>query len=160
MAAYFLFAAIVVYALAGSPTPDHPGIIEAVVGGLLLLSLAAAGLHRAVDFNFSGSGYLKALQAFFLTGLVLPSLAGAYLGNDHWLIVRDVLAFAFLGLPLFLTRIFQESMRATEILCRLYVFAGLAFAVRTLMPAFNIWIPQGELLYLSNSPLALFAAVF
>ena len=29
-----------------------------------------------------------------------------------------------------------------------------------MLPVFNIWVPQGELLYLSNSPLCLFAAIW
>lgn len=158
--AIFLFAATVVYALFGSPTPDDPGLAEAIIGGLLVLSIGAAGLSRSADLLRERSPYLKALQVFFLTGLVLPTIAGVYFGNDRMLVLRDLLAFAFLGLPLFLAERFIHREKAAKIFVSLLVFAGVAFCFRTLMPAFNIWIPQGELLYLSNSPLALFAAVF
>jgi hypothetical protein len=155
-----LFAAILFYALLGSPTPDHPGWIEALIGLLLAVSVATAGIPKGLSFLFSRNGFLKALQVLFLTGLVLPTVAGAYLGNDRMLILRDVLAFAFLALPLFLADKFKLHDRAATIFCSLLVFAGLSFCLRTLIPAFNVWIPQGELLYLSNSPLALFAAVY
>lgn len=158
--ALLLFAAIMLYGLFGSPTPDHPGVLEAMIGGLLVLSIGAAGLSRSSDLSMARSPYLKALQVFFLTGLVLPAITGVYFGNDRMLILRDLLAFAFLGLPLFLSERFVYQDRAQKILAALLVFAGIAFCFRTLMPAFNVWIPQDELLYLSNSPLALFAAVF
>lgn len=156
----FLFGAIVVYALAGSPTPDNPGIVEAFIGVLLVLSVAFSGMPKNLSFLLGRNGFLKSLQVFFLTGLVLPTLAGVYLGNEHMLILRDILAFAFLGLALFLTDKFKLEGKWADILCSLLIFAGLVFCVRTLVPAFNIWIPSGELLYLSNSPLALFAAVY
>jgi len=156
----FLFAAICVYALFGSPTPDNPGLVEAIVGGLLVLSIGAAGLSGSVDLRLGRNGFLTALQVMFLTGLVLPTIAGVYFGNNHMLILRDLLAFAFLGLPLFMADRFKDNTRATDFLCWLLVGAGIMFSLRTLIPAFNIWIPQGELLYLSNSPLALFAGVY
>ncbi len=156
----FLFAAIIFYAFFGSPTPDDPGSVEAIIGGLLVLSIGAAGLSRSVDLSIGRNPFLTALQVFFLTGLFLPTIAGIYFGNDHMLILRDVLAFAFLGLPLFLSERLAEHEKAIKTLNFLLVLAGIAFSLRTLMPAFNIWIPQGELLYLSNSPLTLFAGVF
>lgn len=156
----FLFAAILLYALLGSPTPDNPGLIEGLIGVLLAASIATAGIPKGLSFLLNRNGFLKALQVLFLTGLILPTVAGAYLGNDRMLIVRDVLAFAFLALPLFLADKFKLYDRAATLFCTLLIFAGLAFCLRTLIPAFNVWIPQGELLYLSNSPLALFAAVY
>jgi hypothetical protein len=156
----FLFGAVLLYALAGSPTPDHPGLVEACIAILLVLSVVLSGVPKALTFFTGRNGFLKTLQVLFLTGLILPAVAGIYLGNDHMLMIRDVLAFAFLGLPLFLSEKIQSSERGMKIFPLLLIFAGLCFCIRTLIPAFNIWIPQGELLYLSNSPLALFAAVF
>ncbi len=156
----FLFLAIGVYALFGSPTPDNPGFVEAVVGGLLILSIGAVGISGSVDLRRGRNGFLKSLQILFLAGLILPTIAGVYFGNDHMLILRDLLAFAFLGLPLFLADRFKDYPQAATILCRLLIGAGIVFSLRTLIPAFNVWIPQGELLYLSNSPLALFAGVY
>lgn len=156
----FLGFAIVLYALFGSPTPDNPGLLEAVIGGLILLAVGIGGFRGLVDLRLERNGYLKCLQVLFLCGLILPSVSGVYYGNDPMLILRDVLAFAFLALPLFLAEKFAGDETVSRLLPALLVFAGIAFALRTLMPAFNVWIAPDELLYLSNSPLALFAAVF
>lgn len=159
-AAVSLCLALALYALAGSPTPDHPGVVEALIGVLLIVSVLSALPSLGASFLQERSAYLKAVMILFLTGLVLPTVTGVYLGNDRMLILRDILAFAFLGLPFFLGDLFGRRPNAARILQMLAVFAGVAFCVRTLVPAFNIWIPQGELLYLSNSPLSLFAAVY
>lgn len=157
--AMFLFAAITIYGLFGSPTPDNPGRTEIVIGVLLILSVGAAGLQKGISFAIGRTFFLKTLQAFFLCGLILPTLAGVYFGQDKTLIVRDLLAFAFLGLPLFLSERLQFHSQTVNGLLYVMIFCGAAFALRTLVPLFNIWIPQGELIYLSNSPLVLFAAV-
>lgn len=156
----FLFAAIVIYALLGSPTPDSPGFVEVFIGIFLLLAVFTAGIPKSLSVMVGHNGYHLALQAFFLTGLILPTVAGVYLGNTRSLILRDLLAFAFLALPIFLTDKFRLHEKASSILCGILIFMGIVFCLRTLIPAFNIWIPQGELLYLSNSPVALFAAVY
>ena len=40
---FFLAAAIVLYALFGSPTPDDPGAVEAAIGVLLILAVIWGG---------------------------------------------------------------------------------------------------------------------
>lgn len=156
----FLGLAILLYALFGSPTPDNPGMLEAAIGGLIVLAVGIGGFRGLVDLRIGRNVFLTCLQVLFLCGLILPSISGVYYGNDPMLILRDVLAFAFLALPLFLAEKFAANDAVCRLLPALLVFAGLAFALRTLMPAFNVWIAPDELLYLSNSPLALFAAVF
>jgi hypothetical protein len=156
----FMSAAVILYGLFGSPTPDNPGLLEMIIGGLLALSIATAGIGGMIDLWLERTIFLKSLQILFLCGLILPSLSAVYYGNDMMLILRDVLAFAFLGLPLFLSEKFAAHENVSKILAGLFVFAGIAFALRTLMPIFNVWIAPDELLYLSNSPLALFAAAF
>lgn len=160
LAVVLICLAVFVYALAGSPTPDNPGIVEAVIGFLLIMAVVTSSPARALSFLQERTGFLKVLQILFLTGLIIPTVSGVYLGNDRMLVLRDVLAFAFLGLALFLTDSFAASERLQRILQNILVFAGLVFCIRTLVPAFNFWVPQGELLYLSNSPLSLFAAVY
>ena len=157
---FFLAAGIVLYALFGSPTPDDPGAVEAAIGVLLILAVGIGGFRGAVDLGLDRVFFLKALQVLFLWGLILPTASGVYYGNDVLLIARDLAAFAFIGLPLFLSEKYAGDEKTARLLPALLAFAGLAFAVRTLIPAFNIWIPQGELLYLSNSPLSLFAGAF
>ncbi len=155
-----LLAAIVLYALLGSPTPDHPALVETAIGALLVLSVGVAGVSRTLDWGGLQSRFVLFIQILFLTGLTLSTIIGVYNGNDRVLILRDLLAFSFLALPLFLAKSFQHADKAGQYFSAALVFAGLCFSLRTVMPVFNIWIPQGELLYLSNSPLALFAAVY
>lgn len=157
---FFLAAAVVLYALFGSPTPDDPGMTEAAIGVLLILAVGIGGLRGAIDLRLERVFFLKALQVLFLCGLILPTASAVYFGNDMMLIARDIAAFAFIGLPLFLSEKYAGDEKTARLLPALLVFAGLAFAVRTLIPTFNIWIPQRELLYLSNSPLSLFAGAF
>lgn len=161
LAVFSLCLALTVYALAGSPTPDNPGMVEALTGLLLAVSVLAAlsSSRRPVVFQ-ERDPYRKSLIVFLGTGLVLPAIAGACFGNDRMLMLRDILAFSFLALPVVFGDIFADGKRDGAVLRSLAVFAGVAFCVRTLVPAFNVWIPQGELLYLSNSPLSLFAAVY
>lgn len=156
----FLFLAIILYGLFGTPTPDDPGLVEGMIGGLLILAIGSGGVEGAIKLTLGRNFFLKSLQVMFLCGLILPTLSGVYFGNDRLYMLRDVMAFAFLGLSLFLSERFYGNERATKFLSWLLVFTGLAFALRTLLPVFNIWVPQGELLYLSNSPLTLFSAVF
>ncbi len=155
----FLFAAIFVYALAGTPTPDNPGVIEGIIGALLILSVLCGGITRITDVGLGSGIYIKSIQLFFLCGLIVPTVTAVYFGNDHALILRDIAAFCFLGLPLFLAGTFAGRPQETNILIGLCIFAGIGFCVRTLMPVFNVWAPEGELLYLSNSPLAMFAGI-
>lgn len=160
-ASFLFFAlAIIIYALLGSPTPDDPGLVEIAVAVLLVLAVGTGGLRGVIDMRLERTVFLKTLQILFLCGLLLPTVSAVYYGNDLMLVARDLAAFAFIGLPLFLSEKYAMNDRVSRLLPYLAVFAGIAFALRTLIPAFNIWIPQDELLYLSNSPLALFAGVF
>lgn len=154
-----LFAAIIVYGLFGSPTPDNPGMTEIMIGVLLLIA-ALGGWRRLQDFTKPESLYLRLLHIIFLTGLILPLAAGIFFGNDMMLIMRDMIAFLFLCLPLFVIAAFDGSESARNLLPWVMVFAGVAFTVRTLIPAFNVWIAGDELLYLSNSPLVLFTGIY
>lgn len=155
-----LFAAIIVYGLAGSPTPDNPGWPEIIIGVLLLASTGMAALTRLQNFRREEGAFFTRLHLLFIYGLILPVLTGILNGNALSLILRDLLAFSFLCLPLFAARGIAKSDRAITILPWLLAFVGIAFSIRTLLPAFNIWVARDKLLYLSNSPLVLFTALF
>jgi len=155
-----LFCAVILYGLFGSPTPDHPGWPELVIGVLLLVSTGMGSINRLRAFRRGENAFLLSLHILFFVGLIVPTVTGALRGNDTNLMLRDVLAFLFLCLPLFILHPFERDERAEKLLPWVLVFAGLMFAIRTLLPAFNIWIADGELLYLSNSPLVLFAALY
>lgn len=154
-----LLGAIALYGLAGSPTPDNPGIVELLIAALLVAAIGADGILRVFSLRESGGPFLMTLRVVFLYGLFLPLLVGAARGSDPGLMLRDLAAFAFLGLPLFLAARLRSVPDMLPFLTLALVGAGCLFALRTLRPAFNIWIPEGELLYLSNSPLTLFAGL-
>lgn len=157
---FFFFFAVLVYGTFGSPTPDSPGAPEILIGICLMAAVGIQGLRSFLDVRKSGSKFIVSLQILFLLGLTAPFFSALYFGNDGRMVVRDVAAFLFLGLPLFLSYRFQLDSRITKIFLFLILFCGFVFSIRTLIPIFNIWIPQGELLYLSNSPLVIFTAVF
>ncbi len=157
--ACFFYAAVLIYGAAGSPTPDNPGWPELLIAVFLLLSVGVAGVRDAFSFSKSASPFLQAMRFLFFMGLVFPLLVGAWHGNDRGLMLRDMAAFLFLGLPLFLSARIAADNAARFWMAPVFILAGFFFAVRTLMPAFNVWIPDGELLYLSNSPLTLFAGL-
>ncbi|MFA5592625.1 MAG: hypothetical protein WCY59_00070 [Anaerovoracaceae bacterium] len=156
---FCLVSALILYGLFGSPTPDNPGMAELGIGGFLILAVLLSGFAAQEFFILGQNFFLKSLQVFFITGLIVPTVTGVYYNNDQGLILRDLLSFMFLGLPLFLAGKIAEDRSMVRWLAIVMAGCGVAFSIRTLMPAFNIWIPQGELLYLSNSPLTLFAAV-
>ncbi len=139
-----LSAALILYGLFGSPTPDQPGWIEALIAGLLLLS---------VSISF----HMQARHAFLpllLVGLTLPLAHGIYAGYAPALILRDIIPFLFLCLPLFM----DPGTRAPDFI-NLCLIVGVCFAARVLGQGLDLLPAQAELLYLANSPLVIFAAI-
>lgn len=156
---FCLFGAVLVYGLFGSPTPDNPGLTETFLAVCLLVAVGWRGLLNLVDIKSKSTAFLKYLQLLFIVGLVVPTLSALFWDNDHHLMLRDILAFLFLGLPLFFKDRLNEA-RVQKYLPFVVMLAGFLFCLRTLIPVFNIWIEQGELLYLSNSPMAIMTSVF
>ena len=156
----FLSLAVVLYAATGSPTPDNPGVIEILIGLCLAGAVGFRGAVKAIDIFTPESRAQRLYHFFFIYGLAVPTLMALYTGNETGLVFRDTLSFLFLGLPVFLKGGWGQDGPYTKWLSGLLLLAGFLFAIRTLLPVLNIWIPQGELIYLSNSPLVVMAAVF
>lgn len=163
-----LCGAVFVYALFGSPTPDHPGIYEIIVAILLI---AAIGLSDAAGSLYARRhdepGFAKAGRVFLIYGLSIPLLCGVMNGNPAHLVLRDILPFLFMMLPVFLWPLFQRHPRAAQALTVTIVIAGLLFSMRALcdlMPwqwlRHAITPDDHELFYLANAPTVLFAALF
>src|SRR4051812_36752154 len=93
-----LAAAILLYAAAGSPTPDNPGIVEALIGALLLL---AAEPGSAASIFHPRAPWRRAGQALALYGLSVPVIGGLAHGAGLTAILRDIIPFLFLLLPFF-----------------------------------------------------------
>lgn len=138
------FAALLLYGALGSPTPDHPGWIEAIIGVLLLCSVT--------PWHHAGRRIL--FIPLMLIGLTYPLAVALIAGRDAENIIRDVIPFLFLCLPLFIFP--QNQARAIFTMTWL---VGVMFAARVLGQGLEIFPPATELLYLANSPLVLMAAI-
>lgn len=150
----FLFLALLVYGIWGSPTPDNPGIVEALVAVLLLLAVSLPKLETL-------SVRLVLLPLY---GFTLPLLAGALAGHGTGAVLRDLAAFLFLLLPLIL----GERLKNSGFFLLLGVaLVGSLFSIRAILPygeeILSPWrwigMPPRDLLYLANSPEVLFTAI-
>lgn len=148
------FAALFVYAVFGSPTPDSFGFAEILTGLLLVLSIRI----EPIRLQFLNIGVL-------VFGLSVPIMVGVIRGNAIPDQMRDIIPFLFLVLPVLYGWILRLHHHAF-----LYAVAsiGFIFSMRTIwayrdvvmMP--SLW-GQGapaDLLYLANSPEVLFSALF
>jgi hypothetical protein len=97
-----LVLAVAVYACFSSPTPDQPGWAEGAVAVLLVL---AVGVRRAVLAFLPETRmplWRLAGGLLLIYGFSVPVLNGLWRGHDMGLIMRDVIPFLFLTMPLFL----------------------------------------------------------
>ncbi len=157
-----LVLACMIYAVFGSPTPDNIGVVEFLVGALLALSIGAGRARDAFVQNYNRRFWKSAGQVFLIYGLSVPLLVGVVNGNDFAAMLRDILPFLFLFLPMFLLPL----LRARPYYFRSILFAilmiGLLFALRSLMMRFYdrcFFACPDELLYLENMPTVLFACL-
>jgi len=147
--------AVAVYALFGSPTPDRVGIAEIAVGGLL-----AAALWRPA---FMGVRRLGFPTVFFGFGLTVPTVTGILYGHDAGLLLRDVIAFLFLSLPVLGQHLWLPHHgeagegRFKYVLCGGFVILGLVFALRSLLDLH--FVTPAPLTYFANMPEVLFSSM-
>lgn len=166
------FLAVLIYGVFGSPTPDMPGVIEAVIAGLLVVSVGVRNLGKL--FQFRGNGdvpdYYLAGRFLLFWGLICGLAVGAVQGNAVSHIVRDVIPFLFFLLPLFVRDLFARE-RSYAVFVGGACFVGVLFALRSLVDLSSLSFvglaqigaiatsAEGELLYLANMPTVLFAAL-
>src|SRR5687768_12718383 len=94
-------SAVLIYGLAGTPTPDRMGVAEIATG--LLLIAAAGGWQAVRAFRFTARpAWERAGQALLFYGLTVPVIAGLAGGGSITLMLRDLIPFLFFLLPLFL----------------------------------------------------------
>ncbi len=152
-----LFLALVLYGLFGSPTPDHPGLIEGVIAGLLLVSIPL----KLPRFNTVPLWYVVGA----VTGLWLftvPLAKGVMDGAGIGSILRDLVAAGFLFMPLLFYPWLRDQYNANH--ARMVVMGGLcvigiAFSLRSFAQAGGFHAPVNTD-YLANSPEVLFTALF
>ena len=148
------FTGLIVYALIGSPTPDTIGLGEVIIAVLLLPALS---IPKLADLP-------AAAGAVLLYGLSVPLLTGIVAGHDPGSILRDLVPFLFLLLPVFYLPLLKAHPTG---MVTVLAVVGFIFAVRALIPYQNVmsnpllWFgrPPADLLYLANSPEVLFAAL-
>lgn len=165
---YAFVALLCAYGLFGSPTPDAPNWQELLIALALIIAIGTAGIAYAfgslngTSRHVSPTKLSSPMRLLLYYGLSAPLIIAAFKGADAVLIMRDIIGFLFLLLPLFLLPLMhsKQSFKGLTIekLC-LYgaVFIGVFFALRVLFPQ----IAGGtELLYLANSPLVVFTAIY
>lgn len=158
-----LCAAIIIYAAFGYPTPDRPDWPEFWVGILLIsaatLPRAALSLRRTPR---SPRIWVQGAHYLLLYGISIPLIIGILSGHSPGAIIRDLVPFLFLMLPLFLFDLMNRlPVRHYHFLIGLIMLAGLIFSIRGIIVLQSGPVGLDELdgLYLVNAPTVLFAAL-
>lgn len=151
-----LFFGCIIYGIFGSPTPDGFGIAESLVGFFLVIAVGVfmpIGQFFQKDLPF----WMRMGQVFLLFGLIVPLGVAIMAGQDMGSVLRDLIPFMFLFLPIFMYPTFKDSAQACILVLSGFIFVGLLFSMRSLFLRFS----SGDaLLYLENMPSVLFACLF
>ncbi len=152
-----LLTAIAVYALWGSPTPDRFGLPEMMIGLLLVLAIGPAGAMRAFH-PAGGMAWEKTARLLLFYALSVPVFTGLLNGNGAAAMIRDILPFLFICLPLFLAPLYRGRTGDVKILTAAVALLGVIFALRVLLGGRALPLAPDTLL-LANAPPVLFAAL-
>ena len=158
----FFSVALFLYALWGAPTPDNPGIVEIAIGLVLFFALCHVNLvHHIVGLIRDKKEYWQiALIALLLYGISIPLIGALINGSSSISIMRDMIGFAFLCLPVLLTSFLFGNKSRQRFFLFLVLIIGFLFSLRVLFPDFAFFYKTTEPLYLATSPLVLFSALF
>lgn len=149
-ASLVLIVGIIIYGLFSSPTPDVPGIWEA----LSVLCLVLPFLFTTFSKAQSDVGLFEKLALIMaLYFLIFPGFIAALQGNPFYGLSRDVISIVFLFLPIILLRA-NLTQNQSQIFILFTLFIGLSFSTREVFSTADT-----GLLYLANSPEVLFTAV-
>ena len=141
-----------IYALCGSPTPDQFGLVELVIGALLVISIGLICFFDTLTKINKDRFWIGAGQFFLSYGLVVSTLNGALQGQDFSSMIRDIVPFLYLFLPLFFLPAMRQSPSFFLFLMVGNVVIGICFSVRSLYD-------HEALLYLENMPTVLLACL-
>ncbi len=163
-----LFAACLLYATLGSPTPDTFGGIEILIGALLALSVGVGRMRDALFQPFNRIAERKrywksAGQIFLLYGLSIPLIVSVLAGYAPKAIIRDLIPFIFLFLPLFLLQVIRARPYYFRVILFSVCMIGVLFSIRSVAMRYALGCPYWcgtELLYLENMPTVLFSCLF
>ncbi len=156
--------ALGLYGLLGSPTPDTPGAVEAIVGALLILA-AFPDVLRALPACLTrrGEGWERAGWAFCLYALTVPVWTGLARDNTPPAMVRDATFVVFFLAPLWLGPLVARTQGGAAYVRGAILWIGLAFSLRSIFPVTNDFLPgvdDSAPLYLAIAPTVLFAAFY
>lgn len=160
-----LNVAIFIYALFGLPTPNNPGMVEIVIGALLIFAAIPQGMIRALHINKVEIPHgLQQLLLYY--ALTIPLVIGALGHGQTEPIIRDVLPFLFMLMPLFLGHLIKDEHHFKALLCSI-IFLAVSFSFRASaevgidIAGFVLGAKSdtAELTYLANAPTILFSAV-
>jgi len=168
-----LLTACTLYAGFSSPTPDNPGPIEIGIALLLLCAIPPGNAARFLQIHRPDTLPWLAGRALFFITLISGTTSALFHGNSAANILRDLIPFALMFLPLLLWP--QDKDQNTPfpkllILCILII--GIGFSLRaliglsltdilsTMQKGLIATSENGELLYLANMPTVLFSAIF
>ncbi|MDH5723501.1 MAG: O-antigen ligase family protein, partial [Alphaproteobacteria bacterium] len=104
---------------------------------------------KAIDKN---TFWIGAGQIFLIYGLVISSLTGAMQGQILWVMLRDIIPFLYLFLPLFFYPVIKQNVQFIYILTAGIIVIGLVFSLR------SIFFHE-DLLYLENMPTVLLSCL-
>lgn len=163
---FALLAAIGIYALWGLPTPDNPGGVEVAIGICLLFAIKLVDAPQVLRVRLDQAAWLSIGKVLLIYGLTVPLLIGIMGAQKQHLIMRDVVPFLFMLLPVFCLHRIDSENRAQTLLWAV-LFLGIVLAIRACieygygvfgwMFLSPVW---AELSYLANAPTILFAALF
>lgn len=158
----FFSVALFLYALWGAPTPDNPGLVEIAIGVALFFALCHVNLaHHIIGLIRDKKEYWQiALIIFLLYGISVPVIVALVNGASSTSIMRDMIGFAFLCLPVLLTSFMSGHQPRQRVFLFLIILIGFLFSLRVLFPDFSVFYKTAEPLYLATSPLVLFSALF
>lgn len=115
---------------------------------------------------FRGSWWEKAGWLFMIYALTVPVIVGIGSGHNAGLVIRDVIPFLFIMLPLLVLKALPSDLSGKITLTIAVAAAGLIFSLRFIVPSFVEHgrigfsaLPDEDPLYLANAPTVLFAAI-
>jgi hypothetical protein len=156
-----LVVAVFLYAFFGMPTPDAVSWVEIAVGGLIVCVIGVAGFRHVLGCLHGSVRWFVLGQVFLLYGVCAGLIGGLLSGSALGAVLRDLIPFGFMFLPLFFIRLYEREVFGRVLTC-LFIVLGCVFSVRTgaFLLGYDFYFGYAALSYLANSPAVLFAALF
>lgn len=163
---FMLFlAGIIAYGIGSSPTPDDIGGAEIFTALCLVAATGGWKIIHALRQQ-DQPHWARAAQILLCYGFTVPVIIGIASGNSMGGILRDLVAFLFLLLPLLVGDLCARRETYRRPLTVAIIIVGLMFSLRVLEPVFRmqtgpVWYiqPPADPFYLANAPTVLFAAL-